>query len=92
MDPADLMHVLTRTRELIALPDNDFAWSRWDDADEALREFDALVAEVEAGGRPARLRLLFLPTGSLQELALSSGWGKAYLELAERFDATFPAA
>ncbi|WTW93172.1 hypothetical protein OG216_07165 [Streptomycetaceae bacterium NBC_01309] len=87
----NLADVLGRVRELIALPGNDFGWSGWDDAAEALQEFDALVADIEAGGRPAAMRLLFLPTGALQELSISSGWGEEYLELAARFDETYPA-
>jgi len=29
---------------------------------------------------------LFAPTGPIQEVSLSSGWGQEFLELAERFD------
>ena len=32
------------------------------------------------------LSLLFAPTGSLQEVASSTGWGDAFLRLAARFD------
>lgn len=86
-----LRDVLARTRELIAFPGNDFAWSTWDDADEALEEFDALVAEIERGGRPVGMTVLFLPTGPLQDLSISSGWAEEYLELSARFDALFQA-
>ncbi|MEU8139322.1 hypothetical protein [Streptodolium elevatio] len=87
----ELTQVLARMRELMALPGNDFGWSSWNDAAEALAEFDALAAEVGAGGRPAGMRLLFLPTGPLQELSISSGWGNDYLYLAARFDEAFQA-
>ncbi|NUU22844.1 MAG: hypothetical protein HOV68_15240, partial [Streptomycetaceae bacterium] len=69
-----LLDVLARVREFIALPGNDFAWSVWHDAAGALAEFDALAAEIRLGGRPPGMRLLFLPTGPLQELSISSGW------------------
>ncbi|MCF2525662.1 enoyl-CoA hydratase/isomerase family protein [Yinghuangia soli] len=87
-----LLDVLARMRELIVLPGNDFAWSGWDDAAEALEEFDTLVAAIERGGRPSDMRVLFLPTGPLQELSLSSGWGTRYCELAAEFDRLFAAA
>jgi hypothetical protein len=32
------------------------------------------------------LRLLFAPTGSFQEIAISNGWGEAFFALAVRFD------
>jgi ferredoxin len=32
------------------------------------------------------LSVLFAPTGPIQEVGVSSGWGEAFLELAERFD------
>jgi hypothetical protein len=87
-----LTDVLARMRRLIALPGNEFGWSTWDNADEALEEFDTLVAEIELGGRPAGMTVLFLPTGQLQELSISSGWAVEYLELSARFDELFQIA
>ncbi|GAB2639689.1 hypothetical protein [Nocardia goodfellowii] len=84
-----LLEVLAATRRYMVLPDNDFSWSTWEDAEGALAEFDGLVAEVERGARPRTLVVLFAPTGPLQELAISSGWADSYPELAARFDALF---
>jgi hypothetical protein len=33
-----------------------------------------------------RRRLRLAPTGSLQEISISSGWGDEFLEIAARFD------
>jgi hypothetical protein len=46
------------------------------------------VAVLESGKLPPRgdLSVLFAPTGPIQEVSVSSGWGEAFLELAERFD------
>jgi len=43
---------------------------------------------LERGELPDRLamRVLFAPTGPLQELSLSSGWAQEFLELADAFD------
>ena len=76
------------TRALVARPDNNFVWSPWNDTGAALGEIDALLERVSLGSSADSndLRRLFAPTGPLQELSLSSGWGEAYLKLAERMD------
>ena len=81
--------MLREARALLARPGSDFTWSSWEDTGAALREVDGLIGEIEAGGLPDRhtVELLFLPTGPLQEVALSSGWGNAFLALADRCDA-----
>jgi hypothetical protein len=85
----ELRSVLLDARSLIALPDNNFDWSSWRDAGAALREIDGLIAALERGQVPSRLTMsvLFAPTGPIQEVSLSSGWGKEFLTLAARFDA-----
>ena len=91
MDAArqELVEVLREARALLAQPGNDFAWSRWEDRDEALRELDRNIAAIASGSLPERLGLsiLFGPTGSIQEVSVSSGWGYEFLAVAARFDA-----
>ncbi len=84
----ELIEVLHQARSLLARPGNDFAWSSWEDAGAALREIDRLVYLVEAGFLPERLdvSVLFAPTGQIQEVSLSSGWAREFLDLAARFD------
>jgi hypothetical protein len=86
---AELRRVLQDARSLIALPNNDFAWSSWQDPDAALQEIDGLIAALEAGQSPSRLGMsvLFAPTGPIQEVSLSSGWVREFLALSARFDA-----
>jgi len=81
--------VLREAREFLARPNNDFAWSSWEDDAAALREVDNLIARMESGNLPSRseLTVLFLPTGPIQEVSVSSGWGDEFLNLADRFDA-----
>jgi len=85
----ELIAVLNQARQLLALAENDFAWSSWENAAAALAEVDRLVSDLERDILPDKLTLevLFVPTGPIQELSLSSGWAKLFLELAERFDA-----
>jgi hypothetical protein len=84
----ELIEILEEARFLLALPDNDFAWSSWEDGAAALSEVDILLEELKRGLLPQKhtLSVLFAPTGPIQEVSLSSGWGKSFLELAERFD------
>ncbi|MBM3116078.1 hypothetical protein [Jeongeupia naejangsanensis] len=83
-----LAHVLESALELISLPDNDFAWSSWDNAAEAQAEVSSLIQCVQSGALPERasVSVLFAPTGPLQEVSLGSGWAEPFLKVAERFD------
>ena len=82
-----LLELLLQVRGLVARPSNDFLWSPWEGPDDALRELDGLGRQLADGEIPAgALKTLFAPTGSLQELSASSGWGHEFLQLAERFD------
>jgi len=83
-----LISVLEETRRLLALPDNDFAWSSWDDCEDALDELDKLLSSLRSGSLEGEqtMRVLFAPTGPIQEVSLSSGWEDDFIELANRFD------
>lgn len=82
-----LIDVLGDARSLVARKGNDFSWSGWDDATDALAEIDAILTQLKSGRIPGpAMNLLFLPTGPLQELSLSSGWGDEFVDLALRFD------
>ena len=80
-----------RIRELLQLPDNNFDWSGWDDANDALAEIDAYTEAIQKGHFPIGAQILFLPTGPLQETSLSSGWGKEFVDIANEFDSAFAA-
>jgi HAMP domain-containing protein len=77
--------ILAEARELLALSGNDFAWSAWRNQEAALGEIDRLLRQLRAGSLP-ELSALFAPTGPIQEVSLSSGWGDRFLDLAERLD------
>jgi hypothetical protein len=78
-----LLCILIETRRLLALPSNDFGWSAWDNAEDALAELDAFIRSLETEQLPSRedLELLFAPTGSLQDVSINSGWAQEYLSL-----------
>jgi hypothetical protein len=91
---APLIAVFERTRAMLAAPGNDFIWSFWEDGAEALAEIDGILAVLRAGSLPGDLamRVLFAPTGPIQEVSLSSGWGDLFIELADSFDSALIAA
>jgi hypothetical protein len=84
----ELISIFEEARRLLAEPDNEFAWSSWNDSDDALDEIDGILSSLRLGIRPDELtmRVLFAPTGPIQEVSLSSGWGDDFIELANRFD------
>lgn len=89
MDAAKLLDIFIRARDLVARPENDFDWSSWRDSEDALAEIDALIARLQANELPRlhEMSIIFAPTGPMQELALSSGWGNRFLGLASEFAA-----
>ena len=70
---------------MLAMPENDFSWSSWEDQKAALDEIDAHIEQVLAGVVP-NIHVLYAPTGPIQEVSLSSGWGHEFIALADRFD------
>ena len=80
-----LIIVLREAKAFLALEGNDFSWSSWRDQNQAISEIDSIIRELENGSVPD-IRLLFAPTGPIQEVSLSSGWGHEFIELAQRFD------
>ena len=84
-----MITVLMQVRALLAMPDNDFSWSGWQDQAQALNELDGILSTLALGEAPSVLhfKVLFAPTGPLQEVSIDSGWGDRFLELANQFDA-----
>ena len=83
-----LVHVLESAIELVQIPDNDFAWSYWEDSDQASAEINKIISVLKSGGLPNRVdvAVIFAPTGPLQEISISSGWGDAFIKVAEKYD------
>ncbi len=79
---------MEEVRGLLSSEDNDFTWSSWDDRNAGLAELDEILFALRGGFEvPVHtLRVLFAPTGPIQEVSLSSGWGDAFIALADRFD------
>jgi hypothetical protein len=84
----ELLAILREAQTLICRPGNDFVWSGWDNAEEAAAAIASHLAAVEREdtSRLSALRLLFAPTGPIQEVSISSDWSDEFLALASRFD------
>jgi hypothetical protein len=83
-----IIHLLSLVEEKIT-DDSDMTWTAYPDAETMRNELAGYRQKLEQEDfsvLPA-LRLLFAPTGSLQEFAMSNGWGREYLDLADTFDA-----
>lgn len=83
-----LVHILDSAIELLLLPDNDFSWSSWEDAEQATEEISKLKISVKSEILPEKVELgvLFAATGPLQEVSLSSGWSDAFIKVADKYD------
>lgn len=73
---------------MLASKYNDYSWSSWDNSEEALAEFEELIAALKVGQTisTASISAIFGATGPMQEVAISSGWVKPFMDLAKRAD------
>ncbi|MFD1930029.1 MULTISPECIES: hypothetical protein [Nonomuraea] len=85
----ELAQVLDDVLGIVTASEQDTIWAgKWDTGDEMIRELRDHAARLRRGDGSTLggLEFLFLPTGPLQEVSISSGWGDQFLDLAERFD------
>ena len=84
----ELIRLLMHARILVNAVDNDFTWSSWIDAADANADIDQIIDDLYRGLDPQKTSVsaIFLPTGPMQELSLSSGWSSEFLKLADKYD------
>lgn len=93
MDARVLDTALETVEALLAIVQaapQDLTWQqRYASEDELVRDLRDHAGRLRRGdaSRLPDLRHLLLPTGSLCEIAMSSGWPEAYTTLANRLDA-----
>jgi hypothetical protein len=83
----ELIEIIKKVREKIT-DDSDIVWTYYDNAKQLRDELDANVQKLKLGDTSSleELEILFLPTATLQEHAISNGWSDDYLKLAAEFD------
>ena len=83
-----IIEILETIKKLILEPRTDISWSTFDNKDDLIVEIDAHIQKLKLKdfSKVRYLILLFAPTSDFQEISLSSGWSKDYLNISERFD------
>ncbi|OPH47269.1 hypothetical protein BC351_12275 [Paenibacillus ferrarius] len=83
-----LVDLLWEVRKLIDSPNTDITWSNYRSVEEVLSACDTYIERLNENDKSVvtELELLFAPTGSLQEISISSGWSNEYIGLSSRFD------
>ena len=84
----EIIGVLEEVVCILDRPDTDVAWSRYNNVAEAVSDLSQHIALLRSGdiSRIEDLASLFAPSGSLQEISITSGWGERFLCLAAWFD------
>ena len=68
--------------------DTNVIWSHYDTPQDLIDELGAKILRVRANDYSvlSDLYILFLPTGSFQDISISNGWVHEFLGLAEKFN------
>lgn len=63
-------------------------WSYFESPEAAVTEVEQFLVRAQQHDPDVifELRVLFAPTGALQDTSMNSGWAERFLELAETFD------
>jgi dATP pyrophosphohydrolase len=83
-----MITLLNEIKEFIRVRDTNMLWTIFDTEKDFLKELDIHIERIQNNDFSSfeQLISLFLPTGDLQEIALSSGWGEEYLVISKKFD------
>lgn len=82
-DGARLRDLITDLLSILRTGEHDVTWTGYHTVEEAIAELERLHDRIGTGDAAARerLRFLCLPTGAIEEIAISSGWTGTWLEL-----------
>jgi len=91
MESKELIIILNIIKNKIDSPTTNLTWSRYNNIAELLQELDLFLERLMRDDVLVikDLKLLFAPTGSLQEISIDSGWGEEFLEISSTFDKLF---
>lgn len=84
----ELIHILNEIKEFLKISKNDFLWSKWKSSQDAIEDLNKIIINIEMEDNSVKkeIETLFAPTGSLQEVSISGGWGREFIELSREFD------
>lgn len=83
-----LIEILSEVKGLVNSPDTDISWSGYDSITDLLSDIDSFIEKARRhdASFTKDLKMLFAPTGPLQEISISSGWGHEFIELSLTID------
>lgn len=84
----ETISILGKILDKLSLPDCDILWSHYDSQADAVADLNDHIEQLKKFDftRIDDLKLLFAPTGDLQEISISNGWEDEFLEQAILFD------
>ena len=84
----DLIALIEIIKDLVKQQGTNLLWTHYDSKEEVIDELERhiMLLQKEDFSKINELILLFAPTSDLQELSISNGWGKQFVEIAEKFD------
>lgn len=84
----EIIGILQLVIRILQQPGTDVVWSHYNSVREATDDIEQHIERLRRGDLTGieDLTLLFAPTGSLQEIAINSGWGDGFLTLAADYD------
>lgn len=87
-----LLEIVDELLSIVRSGPQDVDWQAWyQDEHELIADLRDHADRLrrEDGSRLPELKFMLLPTGALNEVAFSSGWGDAYVRLANQFDVLY---
>ena len=83
----ELIDIIKKVKEKLT-DDSDMVWAHYDNAKQLRDELDTNVQKLKFGDTSSleELKMLFSPSASLKEHAISNGWSDEDLKLATKFD------
>lgn len=84
----EIRKILEEVLEIVKSDDTDIFWSCYNSVEDLVEDLYSLMDRLRRGDETAQedVRLLFAPTGSLQEISISSGWGNQFVNIASKID------
>ncbi len=85
----DLFLVVLEFKKMID-SNTDIIWSKYNSVDELIIEIENLLEGLREIDHSTieKIRLMIAPTGSLQEISISNGWGEKFIELAIKVESS----
>ena len=89
MNKHECARQISMLKDLLLQPSTDVCWSSYNSSHEAINDLDLLEKRILNNDRTAADKLLFLtaPTNDLQEISISSGWGREFLDISKAIEA-----